>query len=486
MTVSRVFIKNVISSVAVRLLVPLGSFAVFVMIARLMGVEIIGKYTLIVTLFGVFQFLASLGLTPLIIREITQKRETPARIYSAAFTICLTSCLLWAPCLVIFAWLSSYPADVLYASLFVAAGLPFAFVSIMNEAVLMGMERFEFIPVINLAETVFIIAASLAVIWGGMGIVALSAVLVCGRGISASAGIWLLLIKTRLVQLDFDRNLVIRLIRMLPPFFANYAFGIIFYRIDVLMLALLVPERELGLYSTAYKLFVIALILPESFACAMYPQLSKAANDGHIHAATIMSVRYCLLCLTPIVLTFYIFNETLITLIFGEQFRQATATLDILIWLLPLQVINSILSNVFVSCNLERLTAALTIAVTALAAILCIPLIPRLGYKGAAVSLLITQMICFMTLTAMLRRKPFNISIIKDFTVCSLPALLGSITASLPVAGNSVTRFLIAMITAMISACFLKLITKDELLSITRKIFPGFSAPAEQSLERKP
>lgn len=476
---SRVFIKNMISSVAVRLLVPLGSFAIFVMIARLMGVVIVGKYTLIVTLFGVFQFLASLGLTPLVIREITQQRETPARIYSAALTICFISCLLWAPCLVIFAWFSSYPADVLYASLFIAAGLPFAFVSIINEAVLMGMERFEFIPVINLTETVFIIAASLAVVWSGRDIVALSVVLVCGRGISASAGLWLLLRKTRLVHLEFDRKLFVRLIQMLPPFFVNYAFGIIFYRIDVLMLALLVPERELGFYSTAYKLFVIALILPESFACAMYPQLSKAANDGHIQAATIMSIRYALLCLTPIVLTFYAFNETLITLIFGEQFRQATATLDILIWLLPLQVINSILSNVFVSSSLERLTAALTVAVTVLAAILCIPLITRLGYKGAAVSLLITQTICFMTLAVMLRRKPLNISIIKDFMICSLPALLGSTTAGLLGAGSSSARFLIAMATAMIVAWVLKLVTKDELFSLTRKAFPGFMAPAD-------
>ncbi len=482
MNSSIVLAKNFISSVAARVIVPFGSFAVFISIARMRGLESVGKYTLVVTLFFIFQLFTSLGLGPLIVRHIAQEHDRPEKIYAGMLAIGLLSFIFWGPIFVLTAFVAGYPQDVFISTIILAFTLPFGFVAMANESFFMGLEKFEYIPVINALEALFMMAASVAVLVCGLGITALSAVLACGRIISSLTGTWLLKTRVGLSLWKMDRAITIRILRMAPPFFLNYGFGMLFFRMDILVLSLTVSALDLGLYSAAAKIYQIAVILPDGFVNALYPRLSKAATGEHIYSSAMRVIRYALVCITPFLLAVFVFGKELLGRLFGQASLPAEAALGIMIWTLLPYVANSILANVYMACNQQWITAVLTVLATLANALMSFTFIKILGFKGAALATFVSLFLCPYVLVLIHNKAAAADKKIRNYLRCYVPAAVGGFSAVAWTWGGSMGSIAASLGAAAISSAALTLITREDLVWLHRKLSPaGSSLPLNKA-----
>ncbi len=474
MNVSMVLLKNFVSSMVVKLAAPLSSFIVFTLIARGMGVEVVGQYTLLASLFMIFQFLSSLGLSPMIVRDIANQRQTPAGIYSQVAAIGLGGLVVWVPLLIGIAWAGKYPHDLLVATLVLAACLPFAFFCMINEALFMGIEKFQFIPIVNIAEAIYLMAGSLAVMASGLGIIGLTAVLASGKIIAAAAGFWIIQRKTSLRPQPLEPVVIRHVIKIMPAFFLNFAFAILYYRVDILQLSWLVPERDVGLYSAAYKLFMMAAILPESFSTALYPRLAaRAAHDGNVHEASFRALRYVMIGLTPILLTLIIFGKRLLVLLFGVAYLDAAPAQMVLIWLLLPYAATTVLSNLFLACDQLWFTAGITVFAVLAVVGLNFLLIGRLGFPGAALSLVIVQILCSILMLFYMKKRMCAVNIYSDYLVLFVPALAGGVIASLWSWGGEWGSLFVTMTVTLFLISALKIVGRRDLEWLRHQFFPA-------------
>lgn len=467
-----VVLKNFVSSVLIRIIVPFTSFVIFIAIARLMGVESVGKYTLLTTVFLVFQFLSSMGLSPLLVRQIAQGHRSPESLYSSAMVIGLGSLLLWAPLMIAVAGIGHYSRDVFISTIVLALGLPFACLSIINAALFMGLEKFEFIPIISAVESVFLLAASFAVILKGFGMVWLAVVLASGKLLSVLIGSFFVFRKIQLSEMCFNKQLAFEILRMLPPFFLIYALGIVFYRMDVLQLSFLTTEHDLGLYATALKLYFLVMILPDSYSQALFPRLSTLAMAGSIQDISLRSIKYATIALTPFVLLFFVLGEPILVMLFGEAYRLSAAALAILVWGLFPFLANSILGNILLAKDRQWAAAKIGSFGILLNAVLNYVLIRTMGYQGAALATVIALFVCSLIAMYYLKRALFNVRMLSDFWLLFLPAAAGALVSILGYWEGFWMRLIVAFLVAGLLMWILRVFTLDELIWLRENLWP--------------
>lgn len=472
MNSSRRVAKNFFASILVKLIVPFTSFVIFILIARIMGVETVGKYTFLLTMFVVFQFLSSMGMKELLIREITKRKELSGNLYFSAVAIGLAGIVFWVPIMIGVTWMGDYPDDIIVSMTFLAIGLPFAVVSLINEASFMGLEKFEFIPLINIIEAVYLFVASIAVVLNGLGIIYLAGVMASGKLFSAVTGFLFLSRRIHFVRSVFDMDLIRSLARILPPFFFVYVSIILFYRIDVLQLSVLVPERDLGFYSTAYKLYLMGLILPDSFSQAFFPRLSALAGEGRIHEISLRSIRYVLVALTPVVLVFFIFGGTLITTLFGAVYMPSNSVLVILIWTILPYAANSILGYVLLAGGHQWACAKVASLALVANIVLNYVLIKSQGFQGAAIATLVALVVCLFLNIYYIMKHMFGVRIFRDFLYPCLPAAAGGLVLVLVPMGGVWGRLAGSFFTVAVVSFMLNLVGREDVVWLRQRFLP--------------
>lgn len=466
-----VVLKNFISSILIRTIVPLTSFVIFITVARIMGVELLGKYTLLVTLGMVFQCLCSMGLGPLLVRQIAQRHQTPEALYSSAVVIGLAGLLLWAPLMIVTARMGGYSRDVFISTIVLVFALPFGCLSIINTALFMGLEKFEYVLIVSAAEAVFVFVGSLAVILKGLGIVSLVAVLAGGRLVSALVGLCFAFRRIQPTQIRFDKQLTIKMAKMVPPFFLLYGLQITLNRMDVLLLSFLATEHDLGLYSTALKLYCIIMILPDSYGQTFLPRLSALARETSIRDISLRAIRYAVIGLMPIVLVFFVLGETILVMLFGEAYGVSASALVILIWGLFPALANVILGIILIAEDHQWAAAMIAFGTIVLDAVLNCILIKTMGYQGAALATVIALSACSLAGICYIKRALFNVRILSDFWLLFLPAAAGALVSTLGRWGGWWIRLTVAFLVTALLVWVLRVFKRDDLIWLRENIW---------------
>src|SRR5581483_8073755 len=133
---------NALAVTAARLLVPALNLALVVGIARLGGVESLGSYTVLVTLFLILENVKTLGLTSMLVRDVAADAHAALAVYSSLVRISLIGAVLCVPIMVGGATFANgvHPASVLPASIMAFGLFPSAY-ALVNDALFLALGR---------------------------------------------------------------------------------------------------------------------------------------------------------------------------------------------------------------------------------------------------------------------------------------------------------------------------------------------------------
>lgn len=379
-------IKNFSFLSASSILLPFTTMALVVAISRLGGVEMLGQYSLLVTFFFFGQTCSTAGLQIILTREVARSRgRAGAYLLSGSALGCIAAVVISAILIPSFTW--TVPGNDTRISLYLMAAALFPTVVIaFAESILLAFERAEDFVVVGLVESLARTLLGTALVFAGFGIVAIAATfLVCRLG-AAWATVRRVRYRDPALTLTFDRTCFRELSREIPVVGSIPVLNSLYWRLDTLLLTWLRGLVDVGYYSASTRILDITRNLPQAYARALYPLLSRLHHekDPEFERLSRDSIVWIVVATMPLALATFSLAPWIITILYGEHMSAAIRGLQIIAWLIiPYALTNTLAQILFASGNQAldlRVNAAAVIANLALN----LALIPSFGFVGAA------------------------------------------------------------------------------------------------------
>ncbi len=323
--------KNSATMMGAQLVTWLSGFAVFIFVPRFLGSDAYGRVYLAISFQMILWSLIDFGAIYLVPKEIARDKGGASATVSEAASLRL---LLWIVSLVI-ALLTGLVAgytshELLLIMILVVSNLWINMTSLMRDC-FMGFEDMKYPSIGAVVERGFLALTVIpALFLGARELVVV--VLIAASGITSfliSAKYSRHLFKFRL---SMHLKTITRQFKTGLPYFLWAIFGMIYFRIDAVLLSLMAPVSVVGWYGAAYRFFDIVMFLPAILTLALYPIISRLSqSEGNAMIRTAQyGLKTLLLASIPIAVGFIFFAKPVIGLLIGlHQFGPSVIDLQL-------------------------------------------------------------------------------------------------------------------------------------------------------------
>ncbi len=387
------FLHSLGSAAASKLGSALCGVVTFGFLARALGARGLGEYRTVLTLLlfagAVFDF----GLYPLTLREIAQPEADRARILGSAVGLRLVSMCLAIVLLGVVVSVAGFDSTVCTGVVIVGGGWVCLQLHEMLKAVFqfkMAQHRSAVAEMAGVTLTLLLIIGLARSGVGAAGMLAATAIGFCLTGGLA----WYYACQLVPFRPRFELSIWRRFIVTCVPFAVSAILLIIRLRVDLLLLSVLRPPTEVGLYDAPVKLYELLLSLASILGGLMTPSfildlraektLARRLNAGIAATAIFAALCFAVLfeCAEPIV-----------TLLAGSNFTEAARPLRIIAAAAGLAGLTSILRFAAIALHQQARMTRADLAGVGLALMVYLILIPRFGIMGAAVGRLVGDIV---------------------------------------------------------------------------------------------
>ncbi len=320
------------------------TFVLTLLIARKLGLEGLGQYTSALAYLNVCQVLGELGLPGLLVRDLAQMPSQRRGYFRIALTIQIVAGLAIWGVLIVLSLIFPLSSVAVKALWLVGASLPFYAITSVTQTFFQAGERIELVMGVEILINTLILIISVAWLWLGSDVPQLVGVMVWTQMISAALGLFLLQ-RSRLLA-GPQEPVALRLTALrqrLTPFYGLALADVLLQRVDILLLSVVGGATLIGVYSAAYNLVRVALKLVQSFWKALYPTLSRLHNQNRMQYIRLanLSLYYTLLLLLPCTVLGAGAAQAILHLVYGHSADLTGPVFQILIWSVPVFLIES-------------------------------------------------------------------------------------------------------------------------------------------------
>ncbi len=391
MSAARTVLQNFFNLSAGELVARLVNFAAFAHLARVLGRTDFGRVGFLMTVTSYLLIPVMQGFDSVGIRDVARDRDRvrqyagnilSIRLLSAAFT--------WAAAALAVALLRPAPPMGVLALLFALALFPNA---VSLKWVFQAVEETRPVAAASIAAQIAF-AAGAFTISGPQQLVLTPVYSIIGEAAGALVLVGAFVRRFGPLRPVFHRPLWKELFRESAPLAASTILGTLLFNFDVLALAKFQTQAAVGLYTAIYKLVLLFATLLTLFQLSLFPLLSRAyADNRELRPVAGRVLHFVAAAFVPVAFAGALLARPLLEFFFGPEYAAGGATLQILLWSLPVMALRSVFRIILVSYNLQRLDmlAVLAGALTNIA--LDLLLAPTLGTVGTAISTLSSEMV---------------------------------------------------------------------------------------------
>ena len=369
----------------------LGQGVVFLLVARVLGVEAYGAYSAVLALAMAFCWFAGLGASGIMLRDTARNAETFAESWGRTLAALLVTA---PPLLVIYlllAW-ALLPNGIAWGVIlcFGVAEILFAPLTLAAVQAYQGHERIgraarmTLAPVLpRVVAAMFLLPLYFALSSPARLLLVWALTYLFAATISVGYVLWLL-------RRDFKLNFAIHWRGLAPtmregwPYSLGNASGKVYVDIDKLMLVRLAGLEAAGVYAAAYRIVDMAGIPLMSFLAVVAPRLFRAGRGG-----VFGSFRYALSVLplpmayaAAVSIGLYLLAG-IVPWLLGPSFQLAVEALRWLAWLPLVALPRLLMQQVLIGADRQRIWAGILTAGALLNIVLNLWSIPRWGWRGA-------------------------------------------------------------------------------------------------------
>lgn len=397
---ARRIIKNSAFEIATYGVRSVSIILVPVFLARLAGPELLGQYVTVMSLAGVFVFVAGFGLPRLLMREIAlvrEDKEEVAKLVNASLGVVLLISLITIVLMLTIGTLMSY-STILMRALFLT-GIAVAVETMTNVimASFRGLEEMHWSWLVKVVIEVVFIVLLIGVLSIQARIDWLMAAYLIATIVALFVAIGLYWPRFGRLGLLVDVALWRSLIKMGFPFAVNTAVTAIRGRVGVIILAFFSGNVAVAMLEVATSLTVRINVLGRSVNDATYPFLSSqyVKDARSLNRYTAKSVRFLLIPSALIATVLWVFGEDIVGLLYGKEYLEAVPALKLLALLIPLRFVTYSLGTALTASNRQSQRATSVTLAAIVNVLLGLLLIPRYQMMGAVYAILLTEVMLF-------------------------------------------------------------------------------------------
>ena len=206
----------------------------------------------------------------------------------------------------------------------------------------------------------------------------------------------------------FDKQQFKSLITLSWPIGVALILNLVYFRIDVLILANSRSSTEVGLYGLSYQFFQAALAVPIFFANALFPILARLFEKNIAEFNKTIKSYLIYLTLISLGLTaFLVLVSYLIPVIYDPRYTGSGIALRILALGMPFFFISALLWHQLIIYNKQKLLIYVYAVGAAFNLLANIVFIPIYGYIAASTITVISEILVTILLVLALRQNRF-------------------------------------------------------------------------------
>ncbi len=375
------------------------SFLYFILIARAVSVEDMGKYSFALSFATIFSMFLDFGTTQILVRESARNRDSSQKYLSNVLGFKLITSLFVYLLIVLMVNLMGYPditKKLVYVSglVIILDSFSIAFYSILR-----GLQNLIYESYGVIINQIILFTLGVIVIKLNLGLVVLMSVYLAGTLFNLFYSSLLLSLKYKIFpRPQFSSELIWKIMKLSLPFAIAGVFVRLYSYMDVILLSKLTDDVAVGIYSVAYKITFALQFIGVAFSAAIYPAFCNyfVTSKDLLAKSFTKSVYYLLIISMPLSVGIITIADKVIVPIFGANYIAS---------ILPLQILMIALVIIFLAFPVgamlnasNRQTAnTVVLGVISIFNIICnLILIPLFSYNGAAISALLSYFLLFV------------------------------------------------------------------------------------------
>jgi O-antigen/teichoic acid export membrane protein len=378
-----------------------------IVVARLLGDTIFGKFAFALAFTELFAVFSSLGYNTLLIREVARDKNQVNKYLHNIFGFRVLFSVVLFGLIVISINLMSYPDETKIIVYLLGIYQLLESLATVFKVTFRAFEKMEYEAAITILVNASQISFALLALFLGFGLIEIGMIFVIAA-ISDVILSYIVCSKKILVakmKTEIDFVFLKQTIKIAVSLSMLSIFAMIYVKIDTVMLSLMKGDAVVGWYNAAYFLTQGLKPIPQLFMNAIFPLMS------HLYVFSVDSLkktverafRYLFILALPMAIGISLLAKKIILLLYGPQFIHSVIALQILSWDILLVFLYACLSFLLVSIN-KQYQMALMAGLTALInVVLNLILIPSYSYVGSAFATIAAEgflLIAYIYLTA--------------------------------------------------------------------------------------
>ncbi len=392
-----------------QVIVKLVSFLYNIFLARNLTVEEFGLYTAALSYFSLVAALGDLGITRYLMREVSIHGEDKKACGTLISTAILSRIAVVSLFFLIFAFvLNLYDPDKLRSSLAILAVLAVLpqSISVAMDVTLISFSRAKVSAFFALIFNLLMMSLGVVFINLHFGVMGIVIALIISNLVYAFA-LTLVTVgcKVEILGKVSDTSFV-EMLKGSLPYGLLAVMGLIYFKVDSLMLSYLKGNFETGIYGAAYRFLEAVIFVPSTVGLVLFPMLSKIHHRGSAELRTLFKDIFLYMGSIGVVTSIgFIFLLPIVVELFLPRYLLSIPVIQILSLAIPFIFIHVPLSQILLSSDkyLKQVIIAsfLPLGFNILANLI---LIPTYGYMAAAWVTVLSDIISLLVLAILVQK----------------------------------------------------------------------------------
>jgi len=242
-------------------------------------------------------------------------------------------------------------------------------------------------------------------------------------------------------------------------------FGLIYVRIDTVMLSMMKGDAVVGWYNAAYNIVLGVKPIPQLLMNALFPLMSSyfVSSKDSLKVVYEKSFKYLFILGLPLAVGITLLADRIILLLYGQQFYPSIIALQILSWDVLLIFLYMCSAFILISIDKQNQMAVIAGYAALINVILNLFLIPYFSYIGAAVATIVTETILISLYFLLISKSFYKLPISKIFIRPLIACLIMGFFIHYLININPFLLIILAVLVYFTSLYLIKGFSKDDL-----------------------
>lgn len=378
-----------------------------VLLARQLGVSHFGEYAYIVTYIAFFAVISEFGTGNFLLRELPRRPEKTNQYFgNVVFFRLVLASFAYLLLVLILAFNRSSEEQLLLAAIFGLTLFPTAF-SGAGESVFNASEDMRISALAQVLSSLLVSALGLLALQRGLGLRGVLAAAVVASIFMAVFFRSVLRRRGLVRSMKFEPGANKAILKETYPYALLALLGIVYFKIDTLMLGWYMGREAVGIYSAAYRVMESTLVIPAILATSLFPAMSRlhVSSGPELKRTYLASMGILALLGAPLAVATWFFADSIIQFLYGPTYAMSAGALRILSLALALFFVHTS-NGLFLFSGGRGLNKIIGLSVLSAGSniLMNVYAIPRFSYVGASVTTVISIVLSLLIFTPIVLR----------------------------------------------------------------------------------